>query len=90
MRATRGRSPKARSVRRSVSLGENLFRQAKIAKFCFFSSGRAAAAGIPGGVGRNLMKITTEGGHAMTVNAEAAPHFKVRTQAATSLDCRYS
>ena len=41
-----------------------------------FSSGRAAAAGIPGGVGRNLTKITTAGGHTMTVNAEAAPHFK--------------
>jgi hypothetical protein len=41
-----------------------------------FSSGRAAAAGIPGGVGQHLTKIVTAGGHKMTVNAEAAPHFK--------------
>jgi hypothetical protein len=42
----------------------------------YFSSGRAAREGIPGGVGQHLTKIVTAGGHKMTVNAEAAPHFK--------------
>lgn len=41
-----------------------------------FSSGRAAALGIPGGVGENLSTFEAPNGQAVTVNAAAAPHFK--------------
>jgi hypothetical protein len=48
-----------------------------------FSSGRAQAMGIRGGVGQNLTTISVAGKN-VTVNAAAAPHFKAFLEDLTS------